>query len=343
MIPPSDRALSVATESKTQSMTQGGRTRGKQLTRKEDAVLVKVCNKNRKAYGRKDLQTEFWNLIVDQFQALVRRPYPYKSVQRRMKVLMEARKQEIADHKTGDERREDEWTNAIDKWIKHVDMHDLEQQSSRKRSLGEYLEESSVDDEMSNDGGEFESDLDCDQSTQIPDEPSNPEDPPMSNGNLPRHGATPPVDLDKAPPESPGRSTPGTTPGFSTRASSANPIESHKRALSERKAAAKQKKREDLLREALNTNPRKRKRSSETRGSVFDRALSSIAESFKSYVDHLISNSSVPTSSPGPIWAVNTATTNEFSDRLRRIEELLSALTESPAAAAEEKGSKHGG
>lgn len=336
-------------ESKAHSRSRAGRTRGKQLTRKEDALLIEVCNKNRKAYGRKDLQTEFWNLIVDQFQALVQRPYPYKSVQRRMKVLMEARKQEIADYKSGDERREDDWTRALDKWIRHVDLHDLEQQSSRKRSLGEYLDEASCDEVLSDNGEESDSDPDRYQTPQLPDEAPNPDSASLPNGNHLSNGdintarVDPPLNpaADEALPESPGPSTPGTTPAaLSTRDSSVHPIIA--RGKAEKKAAAKQKKREDLLGGAL--RPRKRKRTSgggyeSSRGGggppgVVDTALTSIADSFKTYVDHLISSTtirasgiSLPTSGISiPVAAGSAAAMKDIADRLARVEDLLLAL-----------------
>lgn len=349
VLPPQDREPSPAVESKAHSRSRAGRTRGKQLTRKEDALLIEVCNKNRKAYGRKDLQTEFWNLIVDQFQALVQRPYPYKSVQRRMKVLMEARKQEIADYKSGDERREDDWTRALDKWIRHVDLHDLEQQSSRKRSLGEYLDEVSSDEVLSDDGEESESDPDRYQTPQLPDEAPNPDSASLPNGNHLSNGdidtarVDPPLNpaADEALPESPGPSTPGTTPAaLSTRDSSVHPIIA--RGKAEKKATAKQKERGDLLRGAL--HPRKRKRTSggcyeSSHGGggspgVVDTALTSIADSFKTYVDHLISSTtikasdiSLPTSGISiPVAAGSAAAMKEIADRLARVEDLLLAL-----------------
>lgn len=347
-LPPQDGEPSPAVESKTHSRSRAGRTRGKQLTRKEDALLIEVCNKNRKAYGRKDLQTEFWNLIVDQFQALVQRPYPYKSVQRRMKVLMEARKQEIADYKSGDERREDDWTRALDKWIRHVDLHDLEQQSSRKRSLGEYLDETSPDEVTSDDGEESESDPDRYQTPQLPDEAANPDSTPIPNGTHLPNGdidtarVDPPLNpaADEALPESPGPSTPGTTPAaLSTRDSSVHPTIAQDKA--EKKVAAKQRKRGNLLRGAL--HPRKRKRTSgggyeSSRGGggspgVVDTALASIAESFKTYVNHLINNTvkasgiSPPTSVYSiPVAAGSAAAMKDIADRLARVEDLLLAL-----------------
>lgn len=350
-LPPQDREPSPVLESKAHSKSRAGRTRGKQLTRKEDALLIEVCNKNRKAYGRKDLQTEFWNLIVDQFQALVQRPYPYKSVQRRMKVLMEARKQELADYKSGDERREDDWTRALDKWIRHVDLHDLEQQSSRKRSLGEYLDEISSDGGISDDGEESESDPDRYQTPQPPNEAPSLDGAPLPNGTHLSNGKidTAHVDAplipaaDEAPPESPGPSTPGTTPAaLSTRDSSVHPTIA--RSKGEKKSAARQKKRDELLRGAL--HPRKRKRTTSgacesSRGgggfsSVVDTALTSIAESFKTYVDHLISNtitksteanSSPPTSVFSiPVAVGSAAAIKDIADRLARVENLLLAM-----------------
>lgn len=337
-------------EGKAHSKSRAGRTRGKQLTRKEDALLIEVCNKNRKAYGRKDLQTEFWNLIVEQFQALVQRPYPYKSVQRRMKVLMEARKQEIADYKSGDERREDDWTRALDKWIRHVDLHDLEQQSSRKRSLGEYLDETSPDEVTSDDGEESESDSDRYQTPQLPDEAPNPDSAALPNGTHLPNGdidtarVDPPLNpaADEALPESPGPSTPGTTPAaLSTRDSSVHLALAQDKA--EKRVSAKQRKRGDLLRGAL--HPRKRKRTSgggyeSSRGGgggspgVMDTALTSIAESFKTYVDHLISNTAIKSSgiSPPtsvcsiPVAAGSAAAIKDIADRLARVEDLLLAL-----------------
>ena len=341
-------------ESKAHSKSRAGRTRGKQLTRKEDALLIEVCNKNRKAYGRKDLQTEFWNLIVDQFQALVQRPYPYKSVQRRMKVLMEARKQELADYKSGDERREDDWTRALDKWIRHVDLHDLEQQSSRKRSLGEYLDEASSNEgtgDESDDGDESESDPERYQTPQAPNEAPNLDGPPLhhgthlSNGNIDNAHVDAPLNpaADEAPPESPGPSTPDTTPAaLSTRDSSVHPTIARSKA--ERKAAAKQKKRDELLRGAL--HPRKRKRTTSgacesNRGGggfsgVVDTALTSIAESIKTYVDHLISNT-IPKTTDGnsfpptgvfsiPVAVGSAAAMKDIADRLARVEDLLLAM-----------------
>lgn len=349
-------------ESNARSRSRAGRTRGKQLTRKEDALLIEVCNKNRKAYGRKDLQTEFWNLIVDQFQALVQRPYPYKSVQRRMKVLMEARKQENTDYKSGDERREDDWTRALDKWIRHVDLHDLEQQSSRKRSLGEYLDETSSDDVISDDGEESESDPDRYQTPQLPDKTPIPDSTSLPNGTHLLNGDvyTAYVDpilnptADEALPESPGPSTPGTTPAaLSTRDSSVHPTMCRDKA--EKKTAAKQKKRGDLPRGAL--HPRKRKRTSggvyeSSRGGggspgVMDTALTSIAESFKTYVDHLISSTttkasgiSPPTSAFSiPVAAGSSAAMKDIADRLARVEDLLLALPlPMPMASGGEEG-----
>lgn len=349
-LPPQDRAPSPVVESKAHSKSRAGRTRGKQLTRKEDALLIEVCNKNRKAYGRKDLQTEFWNLIVDQFQALVQRPYPYKSVQRRMKVLMEARKQELADYKSGDERREDDWTRALDKWIRHVDLHDLEQQSSRKRSLGEYLDEASSDEGTSDDGEESESDPDRYQTPQPRNEAPNLDDAALPNGThlsngdiYTAHSDTLNPAAEEAPPESPGPSTPDTTPAaLSTRDSSVHPTLG--RSKVEKKTAIKQKKRDELIRGAL--HPRKRKRTTSgacesSRGGggfsdVVDTALTSIAKSFKTYVDHLIRNtvtetteasSSLPTGGFSIPVAVGSATAmKDIADRLARVEDLLLAM-----------------
>lgn len=287
---------------------------------------------------------------MDQFQALVQRPYPYKSVQRRMKVLMEARKQEITDYKSGDERREDDWTRALDKWIRHVDLHDLEQQSSRKRSLGEYLDETSSDEVTSDDGEESESDPDRYQTPQLPDEAPNPDSASLpngahlSNGDIDTNRIDPPPNpaADEALPESPGPSTPGTTPAaLSTRDSSIHPTVA--RGKAEKKAAAKQKKRVDLLRGSLHS--RKRRRTSgggyeSSRGGggspgVVDTALTSIAESFKTYVDHLISSStsikasgiSPPTSLISiPVAAGSAAAIKDIADRLARVEDLLLAL-----------------
>lgn len=338
-------------ESKGHSKSRAGRTRGKQLTRKEDALLIEVCNKNRKAYGRKDLQTEFWNLIVDQFQALVQRPYPYKSVQRRMKLLMEARKQELADYKSGDERREDDWTRALDKWIRHVDLHDLEQQSSRKRSLGEYLDEISSDEDTSDDGEESESDPDRYQTLQPQNEALDPDGAPipngahLSNGEIDTAHVKVPLNpaVEEAPLESPGPSTPGTTPAaLSTRDSSVHPTIA--RIKAEKKAAANQQKRDDLLRGAL--HPRKRKRITSggyesSRGGggfsgVVDTALTSIAESFKKYVDHSISNNITKTteanlSPPAGVFSIpvavgSAAAMKDIGDRLARVEDLLLAM-----------------
>lgn len=350
-LPPQDREPSPIFESKANLKSRAGRTRGKQLTRKEDALLIEVCNKNRKAYGRKDLQTEFWNLIVDQFQALVQRPYPYKSVQRRMKVLMEARKQELADYKSGDERREDDWTRALDKWIRHVDLHDLEQQSSRKRSLGEYLDETSSDEGVSDDGEESESDPDRYQTPQPPNEAPTLDGAPLPNGTHLSNGkietAHDDVPLnpaaDEAPPESPGQSTPGTTPAaLSTRDSSIHPTIAQSKG--EKKSTARQKKRDELLHGAL--HPRKRKRTTSgacesSRGgggfsSVVDTALTSIAESFKTYVDHFINNtiskSTEANSSPPtgvfsiPLAVGSAAAIKDIADRLARVEDLLLAM-----------------
>lgn len=288
---------------------------------------------------------------MDQFQALVQRPYPYKSVQRRMKVLMEARKQELADYKSGDERREDDWTRALDKWIRHVDLHDLEQQSSRKRSLGEYLDETSSDQGTSDDGEESESDPDRYQTPQPLNEAPNLDGAALPNGTHLSNGDSDTAHAnalnpaaEEAPPESPGPSTPGTTPAaLSTRDSSVHPTIGRSKA--EKKSAAKQKKRDELLRGAL--HPRKRKRTtsgaceSSRRESGFsgvvDTALTSIAESFKTYVDHLISNtitkttevnSSPPTGgfSTTSVAVGSTVAMKDIADRLARVEGLLLAI-----------------
>lgn len=266
-------------------------------------------------------------------------------------MLMEARKQELADYKSGDERREDDWTRALDKWIRHVDLHDLEQQSSRKRSLGEYLDETSSNEGISDDGEESESDPDRYQTPQPPNEAPNLDGAPLpngthlSNGNIDTAHVDAPLNpaADEAPPESAGPSSPGTTPAaLSTRDSSVHPTIA--RSKGEKKFAARQKKRDELLREAL--PPRKRKRTTSgacesSRGgggfsSVVDTALTSIAESFKTYVDHLISNtitksteanSSPPTSVFSiPVAVGSAAAIKDIADRLARVENLLLAM-----------------
>lgn len=68
---------------------------------------------------------EFWSKIEKDFQDIVQREIPYKSVRQRMAYLVEQMKEGIADWVTGDERKEDNWTQAIDEWIETVELYVL--------------------------------------------------------------------------------------------------------------------------------------------------------------------------------------------------------------------------
>lgn len=110
---------------------------GKRLSPREDLILIETCNENAFSYGLKDKVTEWWKKIEKDFQAVVNRPIPYKSVRRRMESLVEQRKKEIADYQTGDERKEDNWTHAIDAWIETMEVYNLEQENSlRENTVG---------------------------------------------------------------------------------------------------------------------------------------------------------------------------------------------------------------
>lgn len=121
--------------SRLQSQSQIPRTHGRHLDPREDLLLVETCNKNSLSYGIKDGITEFWSKIEADFQDIVQRNPPYKSVKRRVAYLVEQRKKEIADWVTGDERKEDNWTHAIDEWIETVELYDLEQENSHRENI----------------------------------------------------------------------------------------------------------------------------------------------------------------------------------------------------------------
>lgn len=68
---------------------------GKRLSPQQDLILIETCNENTFSYGLKDKVTEWWKKIEKDFQAVVNRPIPYKSVRRRMESLVEQRKKGI--------------------------------------------------------------------------------------------------------------------------------------------------------------------------------------------------------------------------------------------------------
>lgn len=107
---------------------------GKRLSPREDLILIETCNENTFSYGLKDKVTEWWKKIEKDFQAVVNRPIPYKFVRRRIESLVEQRKKEIADYQTGDERKEHNWTHAIDAWIETVEIYNLEQENSLREN-----------------------------------------------------------------------------------------------------------------------------------------------------------------------------------------------------------------
>lgn len=53
---------------------------GKRLLSREDLILIETYNKNTFLYGLKDKVTEWWKKIENDFEAVVNRPIPYKSV-----------------------------------------------------------------------------------------------------------------------------------------------------------------------------------------------------------------------------------------------------------------------
>ena len=131
---PSPAPEQQRSRSRPQSQPQTPRTHGRHLDPREDLLLVETCNKNSLSYGIKDGITEFWSKIETDFQDIVQRNPPYKSVKRRIAHLVEQRKKEIADWVTGDERKEDNWTHAIDEWIETVELYDLEQENSHSEN-----------------------------------------------------------------------------------------------------------------------------------------------------------------------------------------------------------------
>ena len=120
--------------SRAKSQSQAPRTHGRHLDAREDLLFVETCNKNSLSYGIKDGITEFWSKIEKDFQDIVQRKTLYKSVRRRMAYLVEQKKKETADWVTGDERKENNWTHAIDEWIETVELYDLEQENSHQKN-----------------------------------------------------------------------------------------------------------------------------------------------------------------------------------------------------------------
>ena len=53
---------------------------GKRLLSREDLILIETYNKNTFLYRLKDKVTEWWKKIENDFEVVVNRPIPYKSV-----------------------------------------------------------------------------------------------------------------------------------------------------------------------------------------------------------------------------------------------------------------------
>ena len=107
--------------------------RGPNLTEKECVILVNKCINRRDSYGVKDGATDFWNTVGLDFQIEVRREHPYKNVNQKMHDLVKKRGKEIEDQDvTGGTKREDDWTIAIDRWIREISVYDLEGENRRR-------------------------------------------------------------------------------------------------------------------------------------------------------------------------------------------------------------------
>ena len=96
-------------------------------------ILVNKCINRRDFYGVKDGVIDFWNTVGLDFQVAVRREHPYKNVSQKMYDLVKKRGKEIEDQDvTGGTKREDDWTIAIDRWIREISVYDLEGENRRR-------------------------------------------------------------------------------------------------------------------------------------------------------------------------------------------------------------------
>lgn len=267
--------------------------------------MIETCNENTFSYGLKDKVTEWWKKIEKDFQAVVNRPIPYKSVRRRIELLVEQRKKEIADYQTGDERKEDNWTHAIDAWIETVEIYNLEQENSLREnsvvkieraistmkranmpeihSKRKGIEDFYEDTEGSEDGGELEEtdaalEPDYQSSPDVQERNFLDDDEDLSDGDIRPTKRAKVAMVNVSRPES-------ATP-IQEEDASQPPVSKQK--LGQRRAAEKQKKmldKAEKLRKSL--NPKKPKRTREARASDTDAPLNAMAQTFSEYIQHL--------------------------------------------------------
>lgn len=337
--------------SRAKSQSQAPRIHGRHLDARENLLLVETCNKNSLSYGIKDGLTEFWSKIEKDFQDIVRREIPYKSVRRRMAYLVEQRKKEIADWVTGDERREDNWTHAIDEWIETVELHDLEQENSHRentilktqKAIGNMRRENMMNihsekrslEEFMHDLSEDEGDVSVEEVI----EKKNPtadyrQSPPLSD-NHPGDFREASLDSDSTPKPTKSHTQSTKRPRRQSSAQSSDrekrdgtsappPSKVNKRAQGRLKAAQKhQKALDDAERARKALNPKKPKRRREERVSDTDAPLSEMAKTFTSFVEYLKETASATRSAPPTTTMVTTAPTTNVTEELKVMKDML--------------------
>ena len=104
---------------------------GSRLTEEDDIIIVSLALKYQASYGITSM-TAFWKRVRNKFERITKRTYA--SVERRTKVLIEMRQQQLkqeakAGH--GHEARDDMWTKAIDDWNDVIEAYQQKKHTSK--------------------------------------------------------------------------------------------------------------------------------------------------------------------------------------------------------------------
>lgn len=101
--------------------TRQRRAQGARLTEEQDTALLQICPQMKSAYVVQKKRTEFWGEVEKKFRRETGRNCSLP--RRRVDMLVKKRKDYLDGLVTGSEDQENNYTIAIDAWIRVVDSH----------------------------------------------------------------------------------------------------------------------------------------------------------------------------------------------------------------------------
>lgn len=120
---------------------QKPRSGGAKITRDEETLLLNACCARAELYESVNQRMVFWKTVAADFGHQVHRTYSHTSAKRRCDQLVGQARKEMAIERTGVERGDDDWHQALDQWVKVVDSQDAKEAAAdaRKKQASQRL------------------------------------------------------------------------------------------------------------------------------------------------------------------------------------------------------------